>query len=512
MPVALLCISGYVFFEVTAFSLERNWSQVSLWRFWRVAVGPCIAFACLSFLLTFADMLGCLLFMSICLGFRESIFELQSAFPDVGRYFLKDRLTKEHVTASFFGGASYGATVAFCCAAAGGMMHAVAGHGKEVLSTVLLEVLCALALPLSRCLCRMLLSQWLGGVILVSGAENVATTSRSTTLAPTPRATSGRPVLDSLLLYADVLYLLTMFVEVPYAFVFLLVPHTITFAVAALLNVLCDFLFVQALDIKHRQRCKTPKAWGGPPAPGTALGPVSEAGGGSPTYCLERRESAFLALADGVLVPQTSETTSLRASEAITGMSPSEPNGLLWERISSACSTCYNTSTACCTQRCPSVLRWFSVSEEPELMSPRISQLLDDYDVGVILWTEPNKGFSAYFHQGWKIAVTTHLLGSTMALIFAVVLVPVLGLHSKVHLWRHELLYRSLTLVGLRVLTDLAACHNLEREFGAAEDLQGNAYARLWESRQELRTLQCWAFRVLGGICPLFAVVGGYLS
>mmetsp|Transcript_116668 Transcript_116668/g.206403 ORF Transcript_116668/g.206403 Transcript_116668/m.206403 type:complete len:573 (-) Transcript_116668:113-1831(-) len=513
VPVSLLCVSGYICFEVTAFCLERNWSQVSFWRFWRVAVGPCIVFTCLSLLLTWADMLGCLLFLSICLGFRETIFELQSAFPDVGKYFLKDRLTKEHVTACFFGGSCYGTAVAFCCAAGGAMMHAVAGRGKQVLSTVLLEVLCALGLPLSRCLCRMLLSQLLGGVVLASGAENVAAASGSTTLAPTPRARSGRPVLDSLLLYSDVLYLLTMFVEVPYAFVFLLVPHTITFAVAASVNVVFDFVFVQALDIKHRQRCRAPKASGGPPPPGTAPWPVSEAGGGSPTYCLERRESAFLALADGMLVPQTTETTSLVSPPESTGSSQWIAGRRLWERISSAASRCYSSSAVCCTRCCPSLLRWFSASEEePELMSPRISQLMDDYDEGVILWTEPNKGFSAYFHQGWKIAVTTHLLGSTMALIFAVVLVPVLGLHSRVHLWGNELLYRSLALIGIRIITDLAACHNLERAFGAAADLQGSAYARLWESRQELRTPQCWAFRVLAGICPLFAVVGGTLT
>lgn len=521
--VSLLCISAYIFFEVTAFCLERNWSQVTIWRFWRVALLPATAYMLLSFFLTHYDVLGCLLFLSICLGFRESLFELQSAFPAVGMYILRDRLTKEHITACFFGGTSYGTAVALCCAATGAMVHAVAGRGKQVLSTVLLEVLCALGLPLGRCLCRMMLSQLLGGVVLAAGAENAAGASSPTTLAPTPRARSGRPVLDSLLLYSDILYVLTMFLEVPFAFVFLLVPHTLTFVVAAAVNVLTDFFFVQALDIKHRQRCKAPTSSGGPPAPGTAAAACTESGGGSPTYCLERRESIFLALADGTLVPRPSESTFLRSPEASRQGDSCLPNWILawqiWGHISSAASRCYNACVAgflrsmqCC---CPFVLRWWynrgTGSKTNDTMSPRVSQLLDDYDVGVILWTEQNNGYSAYFHQGWKIAITTHLLGSTMALVFAVVLVPVLGLQGF-YMHGIELFCRSIALIILRVLTDLIACRSLEKAFGDAADLQGSAYARLWESRQELRTLQSWSFRTLAGICPLFAVMAGFLT
>merc|ERR1719506_3340017 len=92
-----------------------------------------------------------------------------------------------------------------------------------------------------------------------------------------------------------------MFLEVPFAFVFLLVPNTITFFLALALNVLVDVFFVLALDVVQRpsvarlqgeEAARELEAW-------------------SPTYCIERPESIFATLSSGVMVVDPSESTSL---------------------------------------------------------------------------------------------------------------------------------------------------------------------------------------------------------
>merc|ERR1719504_102777 len=66
-------------------------------------------------------------------------------------------------------------------------------------------------------------------------------------------AAAEQPKLDALIMYGDVLFLLTLFMEVPFAFAFLLVPRTITFCLALAFNVVVDVLFVQALDVVQRR-------------------------------------------------------------------------------------------------------------------------------------------------------------------------------------------------------------------------------------------------------------------
>jgi len=194
-PVAVLCVAGYIFFEVTSFCLERNWSHVSIWRFWRLGVPFAVLQAVLCLRFARHDALGCLLFTALCLGTREFLFQLQAFFPAEGKCHLRSSCTKETLTMAFLGGSAYGMAVALLCGLSGALVHAVVGDGRKVLSPVYIDVLIALALPLGRNLCRMALNQSLANA-----------TSAGTLLAG-----SEQPKLDALIMYGDILFLLTMF-------------------------------------------------------------------------------------------------------------------------------------------------------------------------------------------------------------------------------------------------------------------------------------------------------------
>jgi len=501
-PVAVLCIAGYIFFEVTSFCLERTWSRVSIWRFWRLAVpfAALQAFLCLR--LARHDVLGCLLFTSLCLGCREFLFQFQASFPADGG---KNGCTKEKLTAAFLGGSAYGMAVALLCALSGALVHAVVGDGRKVLSPVYIDVLIALALPLGRNLSRMALNQSLSNA-----------TSAGALLAG-----SEQPKLDALVMYGDILFLLTMFMEVPFAFVFLLVPRTITFCLALALNVLVDIFFVQALDVVLRPSSMRLQM-------GEATRDLDEK---SPTYCIERPESIFATLASGVMVLDPSESTLLCPSQ----------EGELPEDNPRSCSSC-----SCCPTYLQLLMRtnpfcrplrscWMSTCGDDEdasdsaktkavtAMSPRVSLLLDEHNAGVIgSWagrTDPTRGGHAvvFFRQERKIALTSHFLCSTLALAIVTVALPVakyagdnhrtefLGLR---HISATELAIRAVAVLALRVFADVVALRLLEQ---SATGARGGDSPSLWQSRSELSTFHSWFFRALAATCPLFAVIAATL-
>lgn len=508
-PVAVLCIAGYIFFEVTSFCLERTWSRVSIWRFWRLAVPLAVLQAFLCLRLARHDALGCLLFTSLCLGCREFLFQFQALFQADGRCYTKSGCTQEKLTAAFLGGSAYGMAVALLCALSGALVHAVVGDGRKVLSPVYIDVLIALALPLGRNLSRMALNQSLANA-----------TSAGALLAG-----SEQPKLDALVMYGDILFLLTMFMEVPFAFVFLLVPRTITFCLALALNVLVDVFFVQALDVVLRPSSMRLQN-------GETTRDLDER---SPTYCIERPESIFATLSSGVMVLDPSESTLLCPSQ----------EGELQEDNTRSCSSC-----SCCPDYLQLLMRtnpvcrqvrscWLSACGRPQddedasnganskavtAMSPRVSLLLDEHNAGVIgCWagrTESSRGGGhavVFFRQERKIALTTHFLCSTLALAIVTVALPVakyagdnhrtefLGLR---HISAPELAIRAVAVLVLRVLADIVALRLLEQ---SATGARGGDSPSLWQSRSELSTFHSWFFRALAATCPLFAVIAATL-
>jgi hypothetical protein len=478
-PVAVLCVAGYIFFEIAAFCLERNWSHVSICRFWRLAVPLAILQAILCLSLARHDTLSCLLFTSLCLGCREFLFQLQASWSD-----MKSGFTTEKLIAAILGGSAYGMAVALLCGLAGCLVHAVIGDGRIVYSPLYIDVLIALALPLGRNISRMALNQSLANA-----------TSAGALLAG-----SEQPKLDALVMYGDVLFLLTMFLEVPFAFVFLLVPNTITFFLALALNVLVDVFFVLALDVVQRpsvarlqgeEAARELEAW-------------------SPTYCIERPESIFATLSSGVMVVDPSESTSL---------CPPVDDAL--DKSGRSCSSC-----SCL----PASLQLLIRPEESEdssdasktasAMSPRVSLLLDEHNAGIIGgWAGPSQGsgHGVFLRQERKIALTTHFLASTLALVIVTVALPIakyagdnhhtefLGLQ---HISAGELAIRAVFALALRVFADIVALRLLEQ---AATGTRGGEAPSFWEGRHELATLHGWTFRALAATCPLFAVIAATL-
>lgn len=530
-PVAVLCVSGYIFFEVTSFCLERNWSHVSIWRFWRLALplGALQAFLCLR--LARHDALGCLLFMSLCLGCREFLFQLQACYPTANKY-PSDGCTKEKLTSAFLGGSAYGMAVALFCGMAGALVHAVVGDGRKVYSALYIDVLIALALPLGRNMSRMALNQYL---------------ANATSAAPL-LAAAEQPKLDALIMYSDVLFLLTLLMEVPFAFVFLLVPRTITFCLALALNVVVDVIFVQALDVVQRRDSMLVARRPGLDRNATPRSPLQsqkddtghELGVWSPTYCIERPESIFATLSRGAFALEPSESTSLRQQPA----DESEDAGrscsscpwleLLCWTTGARLTAAWNWCKSACPKRCQDACCPLSRSEEdPEgedatppkaaAMSPRVSLLLDEHNTGVIsCWagrTEVSKGsgHGVFLQQERKIAFTTHFLGSTLAVVIVTVALPIakhasdnystefLGLR---HISAAELAIRAVAVLLLRVFADLVALRLLDL---SAIGSQGGEAPTLWQSRQELSTFHAWFFRALAATCPLFAVIAATL-
>lgn len=495
-PVAVLCVAGYIFFEVTSFCLERNWSHVSLWRFWRLAVpfGALQVFLCLR--LARHDALGCLLFVALCLGCREFLFQLQA---------LHKTARQEKLTSAFLGGSGYGMTVALVCGLSGALVHAVVGDGRKVYSPLYIDVLIALALPFGRNMSRIVLNM-----------------SLATTTSPSAQiALSEQPKLDALIMYGDILFLLTLFLEVPFAFAFLLVPRTVTFCVALAVNVVVDVLFVQALDVTQRRDAMMVARAARivqPPSPRDE--PGLELGVMSPTFCIHRPESIFATLASGALVFDTSESASLRPPTADTASIDERSSGsCMW--LDLLCRTRCPRLRDCCmpSSRSEDAVAG-DVPKAEAVMSPRITLLEEEHSAGIIgcLRTEHSKGsgHAVFLRQERKIAFTTHFLGSTLSVVIVICALPVakyagdnyqtefLGLR---HISATELAIRAAAVLVMRVVADLVALRLLDLSAAAA----GGEAPTLWQSRHELSTFHGWLFRALAATCPLFAVIAATL-
>jgi|Transcript_28682 hypothetical protein len=495
-PIAILCIAGYCFFEATAFCLERNWSRVSVWRFWRVA-GPFAALqAFLCFRLTQHDVLGCLLFVCLCLGCREFLFEFQALCENTGKSSLHSGTVLSTLTSAFFGGSTYGFAVALLCGLAGTLVHAVVGDGRLIHSTVMLEVLCILALPLGRNFLRMALNRTLMAVT-TAGLES----------------TEAPPKLDVLVMYSDILFLLTMFLEATFAFVFLLVPNTMTFYVALIVNLVIDALFPRAMVDQAFERFTSD------PNSLALTRSISRASDDSAKlsartgkedlpYCLDRPESFFLVLAHGASLSDISDEAS-----------PLRPHG--------------NNSGANDYSQYPEFvlpyLLWWREAwqrlgidapvEVGNPMSPRISCLLEKQDDLVVGCRAGNKETYAFLQQARMIALNTHFLGSTLGLFLVIIAIPVakyasdnnhtefLGLQ---HLSAGDLALRVVFALAVRVLADLLALGILEKNTHGSDGIVAAPFA-FWECRHELSTFNGCVFRVLAATCPLFSIIAATL-
>lgn len=505
--VSYACCAAYLFLEATAYCVERNWSRIDAWRFWRLAAVVCVVQALLVLLVAPRDPHGCLLFSGLCLGLREAAFELLHASTAIAGYDIKER-----TSVALVGGFTYSAVLTLLCGSAYVLIHATANRWAALPLHVMM-LFCVLVLPLGRAISRILLTQASSAATLAlqpRGAAAAAGAGGLSSRTPEPGSAAGRsaaagaggetclgPPLDALVLYSDMTLALTMFIEVPFAFALLLVPNVPTFWLTAWASAAFDVFFVYLLDTLQRRRLRLSEC-----GPKAAAGPESGLEQWSPSFCFARPVSFVAALLSGTVAPSpgASEAERLRKGPpgaASAGAAEGAKGAGKWENWASQ-------------RNCGLPLGGEGDTADGETgggggaraMSPRVSLLLDEYDAAVIeCRKERSSGEAVYLLQDRKASFSTHLLGNTVAIALACLLVPVCQLQR---FGGHELAWRVVALLLLRLLADFHACWTFDCTAG---DVPSGSRAALCESRHDLKTLHGWAFRALVSICPLFAVV-----
>lgn len=509
-PVSFVFCAAYLIYEATAFCMERNWSRVSAWRFWRVSAPLLAAHTICCLLAAWDDALGCIIFTALCLGGREIAFELLEASTEAVGYGAKER-----VIAAVLGGSTYGLIVSGCAGGAYVTVR-VARIGAEGLVSPTFEILFALALPVLRSVVRLIVTQSLGDAVLIPRGPLPADTKD--TLPPQPQ-------LDTLVMYSDFAFALTVFLEVPLAFAFLYIPDPLIFWLAAITNAVLDVLFVCVLDTLQSRRLQLSALGHAPPVEAPDERGLER---WHPGFCQVRPATIIAAAASGAVERRVPNEGSRLAAQQLASGQPAgareatdaEESGdganrgrtaALREALGSARDGCCSAIEAC-NAACLRYLPERSSKEEQPPMSPRVSQLLDEYDTMLIKSRECQPRFGCdpgptiYLYQERKIPFLAHLCGNTLAVVFAALCVAVVGLHG---FDSGGLVMRISALLVLRVMADMAACWVLEVLCTAIPRERADL---LWGSRQELSTLHGWFFRMLASLCPLFAVVAAATS
>lgn len=473
--ISIFACAAYIAAEATAYCAERNWSGISVLVFWRLAGPLAIAHVLLCVFLTRRDALGCMLFSAILLGLRESLFQLCYATFAVGRGEWRERLLT-----AFLGGFAYSWVLTLLCGGGYILVNTVL-YNAQNLSHVSTELLYVMVLPLSRAMLRLLLMQLAGSV--------------APSLGFLGRVGNGivKPQLDALVLYSDAMFALILLLEVPFAFASLMPPRSATFCWALAANSVLDIVFVYVIDLqqsRHLQRLATVGQGleGGAASPDAAL----------PMYCMERPRCFVATLTSGQLLSLPGEATRLNRQQ---------PDPSVLTNRAAHTSSYRNRCEECINYYC---CIWRS-DKESGVMSPRVSQLLQEYDSTVIKLGAAMSGSHdnvnittvVYIQQERKVTITTHLVGNTLALGLAVLCVPLLGLHT---MSLGELIFRIIALVTVRAAVDLIACWVLG---GVNPEAANDGHTVLWHRQPELASLHTWLYRSLAGICPLLIVIAG---
>mmetsp|Transcript_9209 Transcript_9209/g.17603 ORF Transcript_9209/g.17603 Transcript_9209/m.17603 type:complete len:630 (-) Transcript_9209:41-1930(-) len=516
LPVSTLFCIAYTFLEVTAFCAERNWSRVGVLCFWKFAAPCCIVQTLLCSYRAYNEPLGCLFISALCVGMRETLFELFHAGKSVGGYDARER-----ATSALIGGFAYSALLVFAFGMAFALLRVTQAR-TPIMSTHLVHVLYLLVFPITRALSRMFLTKMTSGLALgaidepaprAAAAAAPAEAEAAEPVSSAPSATG--PPLDVLVLNSDMAFVLTMFLEVPFACLLLLVPWTLTFFTVAIANAIFDVAFCCVLDVLQRRRLGMLSR--------TCAKDDAKIEQWSPTYLNDRPISLIATLINGggSQGPDHSEAARLRPplpvqlSQATSsyGGSTNQPVSPATQRTTRTGTPMGTYRSSSCFQELPTSPRrpsaWH-VPGEPEFspMSPRVSLLLDEYDDALIEcragWARSEddcSGLDVYLFQDRKLTFMNHLLGNTLALALAATCVPLFRLRF---VSTGDLMMRVVVLVLLRMCADLAACVVLG---WTTKDVRQDECLSLWGRRHEFATFHGWLLRVLVGICPVFALI-----
>lgn len=484
-PVAIACCVGYLLLETTFWWMERCWSGVAAWTFWRLGAVSLVLYATLCCTLLRNDALACLMLFTVCLGLRETLYQYLHYYHDgMG--------LKERVTAAFMGGFTFCLIVCSLISSVY-LLTRLAYKNDAVLSIAASELLYVLVLPVLRFLARLILTQFISSSIVGPHHFDVQLGADDTV-----KPGKFKPQLDALVVYADFIFALYCALETPFAVALLLVPQVLPFCLAVCVNALLDMLFISVLDTLQQRRLRPIQGF----APGT-----EEADQWAPSYLDRRRPSMVAVAMSGSFAPGSEATPfAPRAppptQEADTTQDPEE-NGDGKEASS-------DWRSRMCSM-CPSWGR-SDAREDPvppnNMMSPRVSHLLDEYDSMVVQNRESyqtswkyRSSPTLYLYQERKITFTTHLLGALLACIFSVIAVAFLriGVFPA-----NELVWRIILVIAMRVVTDFGSCWAFEY---ICKEIRPHRRAVLWECRQELATLHGWFLRLLFALCPLVPII-----
>lgn len=488
VPAGVTCSVGYFFIEVAAFWMERNWSGVGFVSFWQLAIPLFLVYVLVACTLCLADVLGCLLFFALCLGVREALFQFYTFYAD-------EESLRERLAASFMGGCAYGSVLSVMVSYAYFLTN-LAFLGEAAMNITTFQVLYIFVLPLVRLLVRLFVTQALSSAIvgphpfdvLGYGARNLAL-----------RGGGGAPhmQLDTLVMYGDFLFTLMMFVEIPFTFAFLLIAGAGTFALGVLSSAGTEILYIYVLDTLQLRRQKL----AGAGRADQGKGPPAETW--APTYSMHRQVSMVAAGMSGAMLCSPTETTPLRTGPVTKA--GEEPLEVEAEEPAAAEGSLQQKLSALATQGLQGLQ-----GHDPNMMSPRVSVLLHEYDN---MWiknaTTGMARANVFLYQERKITFLTNLLCSAIAAAFACAVIPLLKMHTFP---AYELLGRFAYFLTVRVLTDFASCWVLEGVITDGADAMISAESRgiLWKDRHD--ALPCnafrdWLFKALVALCPLFGVI-----
>lgn len=486
-PVAIACCVGYLLLETTFWWMERCWSGVAAWTFWRLGAVSLVLYATLACTLLHNDALACLMLFTVCLGLRETLYQYL--------YYYHDEMDlKERLTAAFMGGFTFCLII---CALISSvyLLTRLAYENDAVLSVATSDLLYVLILPALRLLARLILTQFISSSIVGPHHFDVQ-------LGPDDTVKPGKfkPQLDALVVYADFIFALYCALEAPFAIVLLLIPQLLPFILAVCVNAMLDVLFISVLDTLQQRRLRPTQGF----APGT-----EEADQWAPSYVDRRRPSMVAVAMSGSYT--ASEATPIAPSgtqrtEAYTIHTPGPDPDPEKDEGEAPSSGWRDRVCSMCTFSAKSDAR--ENPAQSTLMSPRVSHLLDEYDSMVVQNRESyqtswkyRSSPTLYLYQERKVTFTTHLLGSFLACIFSVIAVAFLriGVFPA-----HELVLRIILVIVLRIITDFGSCWAFEY---ICKEIRPHRRAVLWECRLELATFHGWFLRLLFAMCPVIPIL-----
>jgi len=495
----ITCCCAYALLELVGFCMELSWSGAKSRYFWAVAIPMCMAQIAMTLLVTRHRKADGFLVAALCLGLRETIFE--GFFAGVG---VAGRGFQERSASSALGGFLYGCVLALLVWGACFTLHATQGR-MSALSPNLLVVLYALVLPFFRCFAKLGLVQ--STAVTVRALRHTSQVQQGD-IDSSRQASSGGHILDcaphdALVLRADAALVLSVFLDLPYVFVLLMLPERSAFLMCVAAIAIADTALVFHLEAFQARRAKAQQA----ESLALTRGQGSANEFWSPSYSLDRPVSAVATLLSGDSADAPHRVT-MGHPAALEAAAPSRSG----ELHSAGARTSYGATmseTTSAPSAAPPAATPDAVGGQM-LMSPRVSRLLDEFDsavvdrqrfrVGAANSSTLVCGLEVCALQELKWMTTSFSLGSMVSLVSAICIACIV---NRRLLWfdPYTLMVRIAALVGARIVADMAMCFVVGRSLGFA-----GGGVETWDGHFEFASRKGWLLR-MSAVAAATAVV-----